>query len=218
MAVDRKLLSHLEALQRCTLCPRMTGPVVVGQAVRSQVLLIGQAPGAREGAAGRPFAWTAGKQLFKWFATLGVDEETFRSRVYMAAVCRCFPGKKPGGGDREPGRDEIAACAGWLDRELELLRPRLVLPVGRLAIVELLGDAPLGDVIGRQHRAERAGVTVDVLPLPHPSGASTWFKREPGITLLSRALNLVAGHPAWRATFPSARPHPRGAESSRRSR
>src|SRR5438552_275382 len=117
----------------------MVGPVVVGQPVVSPILLIGQAPGARGGALGRPLAWTAGKQLFKWFAALGLGEPEFRTRVYMAAVCRCFPGKRPRGGDREPSPAEIAACGSWLDREIQLLRPRLVLPVGRLAIAELLG-------------------------------------------------------------------------------
>jgi uracil-DNA glycosylase len=198
-AVTSKVLAHLTELRACTRCPRMIGPVVVGQPVVSPVLLIGQAPGAREGAAGKPFAWTAGKQMFKWFATLGVDEETFRARVYMAAVCRCFPGKKPGGGDREPSGEEIAACGQWLDREIALVRPRLVIPVGRMAIEQVLGVRPLVETIGQQHRATRAQVGFDVIPLPHPSGASTWFKREPGITLLREALEILGRHRAWQS-------------------
>ena len=78
----------------------MVWPPVVGPPVLSKLLLIWQAPGDKEPALGRPFAWTAGKQLFKWFATLGVDETEFRSRVYVAATCRCLPGKQPRGGDR----------------------------------------------------------------------------------------------------------------------
>jgi uracil-DNA glycosylase len=177
----------------------MIGPVVVGQPVRSQILLIGQAPGPREGELGRPFAWTAGKQLFKWFATLGLDEPRFRNHVYMAAVCRCFPGKRSSGGDREPSPAEIASCAGWLDRELELIRPALVIPVGRIAIEQILGPSPLALVIGKKHRARRAGLEFDAIPLPHPSGASTWFKMEPGRTLTQKALRLIARHDAWRA-------------------
>ena len=88
----------------------MIGPVVTGQALLSKVMLIGQAPGDREGAAGKPFAWTAGKTLFQWFEGIGLDEHSFRSRVYMAAVCRCFPGKKPRGGDRVPDAGEIERC------------------------------------------------------------------------------------------------------------
>jgi uracil-DNA glycosylase len=183
----------------------MVGPVVVGNPVRSPVLLVGQAPGPHEGELGRPFAWTAGKQLFKWFAPLGLDEAEFRNRVYMAAVCRCFPGKRASGGDREPSPVEIANCAGWLDREIELNRPELVLPVGRIAIEQVLGASPLADVIGKKHRARRAGHEFDTIPLPHPSGASTWFKMEPGRTLTEKALRLIARHPAWRAITSTSR-------------
>src|SRR5271167_3605498 len=94
---------HVSALRRCQRCPQMQKPVVSGGAVLSRVILVGQAPGDKEPVLGRPFAWTAGKKLFRWFQDhTGVDEKTFRSRIYMAAVCRCFPGKKPGGGDRVP--------------------------------------------------------------------------------------------------------------------
>jgi uracil-DNA glycosylase len=162
----------------------------------SQVLLVGQAPGDKEPVLGRPFAWTAGKQLFKWFATLGVDEETFRSRIYMAAVCRCFPGKNPKGGDRVPSDDEIANCRPWLDREIEILQPRLIIPVGKLAIEQILGRSRLEEVIGKTHRALGA----DVIPLPHPSGASTWYKLPPGDRLTKKALRLIGAHPAWLAS------------------
>src|SRR5438046_684668 len=110
----------------------MIRPVVTGNAVLSPVMLIGQAPGIKEGPAGKPFAWTAGKTLFQWFAQLDLDEATFREQVYMAAVCRCFPGKAPGGGDRVPSADEVERCSRHLTSELRLLRPRLVIPVGKL--------------------------------------------------------------------------------------
>src|SRR5215831_1892201 len=197
-APSSALRAHQLALRACARCPDMVGPVVVGPPVRSRILLIGQAPGPREGQLGRPFAWTAGKQLFKWFQSIGVDEPTFRRRVYMAAVCRCFPGRRTTGGDRAPGRVEIANCASWLDREIMLLRPVLVIPVGRLAIEQVVGPKPLTAVIGKKQRGRRAGLAFDVVPLPHPSGASTWFKQEPGRTLTARALALLARHPAWK--------------------
>ncbi|QSA99141.1 uracil-DNA glycosylase family protein [Methylococcus sp. EFPC2] len=175
----------------------MIGPVVLGQPAVSPVLLIGQAPGDKEGALGRPFAWTAGKTLFKWFARIGLDEATFRRTVYMAAVCRCFPGKHPKGGDRVPNPVEIQRCAPWLEREMELLRPRLLIPVGKLAIGRLLEVDKLIDVIGRQHRVDLAGRPVDVIPLPHPSGASPWHRVPPGVDLLAEALRLIESHPAW---------------------
>jgi len=98
----------------------MMKPVVSGGPVVSKVMLVGQAPGVKEPLAGRPFAWTAGKTLFKWFAQAGgIDEAEFRRTVYMAAVCRCFPGKKEGGGDRVPAPDEIANCSGWMKDEFK---------------------------------------------------------------------------------------------------
>ena len=178
----------------------MIGPVVVPPPVDTRVLVVGQAPGPREGALGRPFAWTAGKTLFKWFGTIGPDEDALRARIYFAAVCRCFPGKSSSGGDRVPAPDEIARCRPFLAREVALLEPELVIPVGRLAIQEVLGvKGPLEDVIGTTHRHDLCGHETDVIPLPHPSGASTWFRREPGVTLLGRALATIGRHEAWRA-------------------
>ena len=182
----------------------MIPPVVVGEAVLSPVISIGQAPGEKEGPAGRPFAWTAGKTLFKWFGSIGVDEAAYRSHVYMAVVCRCFPGKNPKGGDRVPGREEIDNCRYWLEREFHLLQPRLVIPIGKLAIGEIMHVKRLTEVIGRSFQRELFGVQTTVIPLPHPSGASTWHRTEPGKTLLDEALALIAGHPAWRELFPSA--------------
>ena len=178
----------------------MIGPVVSGGAVMSPVMLIGQAPGDKEGPAGRPFAWTAGKTLFGWFAGLGLDEAAFRSRIYMAAVCRCFPGKAAKGGDRVPAPDEIERCGRHLAAEIAILKPRLVIPVGKLAIAQLLPELDqLAGVVGRIQRARFHGVDLDVAPLPHPSGASTWHRMEPGKTLLTQGLAAIATHEAFRS-------------------
>ena len=171
----------------------MHKPVVVGRAVASRVLLVGQAPGDKEPKLGRPFAWTAGKTLFKWFhVSLGWTEDEVRDRIYFAAVCRCFPGKRPEGGDRVPAPDEIENCSAWLEREFALLKPQLVLPVGKLAISQFLGERPLIETIGLKFPITYRGHAVDCIPLPHPSGASPWHRMEPGKTLLNRALALVA--------------------------
>ena len=178
----------------------MIGPVVSGLPVMSPVMLIGQAPGTREGPAGKPFAWTAGKTMFGWFAEIGLSEEQFRNRVYMAAVCRCFPGKAAGGGDRVPDAGEIERCSKHLHAELALIKPKLVIPVGKLAIAQLYPDVDkLAGVIGEKRRGEMAGVSFDVIALPHPSGASTWHRTEPGKTLLAQALAKIAAHPAWKS-------------------
>lgn len=172
----------------------------------SPVMLIGQAPGAKEGPLGKPFAWTAGKTLFQWFQQIGLVEDEFRARVYMAAVCRCFPGKAKTG-DRVPSEDEIARCSKHLATEARILKPRLVIPVGKLAIGQLFPDVQqLVEIIGTEQRATLGGVEMDAIPLPHPSGASTWHRTEPGKTLLVRALAKIAQHEAWQQIVAEAGP------------
>lgn len=194
----------LKALHRqldgCKLCPKVIGPVVHGPPVDSPVMLIGQAPGPREGNFNRPFAWTAGRTLFRWFEeTLGADEETVRRSIYISAVGRCFPGKLKSGGDRKPDATEIENCGRWLKAEVEILKPKLLLPVGTLAIEQVLGEAqPLTEVVGKVLRARYFGVEAEVICIPHPSGLSSWHKTEPGKTLLKKALGLVKKHPAMR--------------------
>jgi uracil-DNA glycosylase len=188
----------------------MIGPVVAGTPVISPVMLIGQAPGDREGAIGKPFAWTAGKTLFGWFTPLGLTEEQFRMRVYIAAVCRCFPGKAKAGGDRVPAPDEIERCSRHLAAEVRILRPRLVIAVGKLAIAQLYPELDkLTEVVGSVRRASLAGHELDLIALPHPSGASTWHRTEPGKTLLANALVLLGRHEAWRSLVTTASPSSR---------
>ena len=87
-----------------------------------------------------------------------------------------------------PNREEIAHCRHWLQQELQLLQPELLLPVGKLAIQQFLPVAKLDAVIGRQYRLDLDTGSLDVIPLPHPSGASTWHRTEPGRSLLQQAL------------------------------
>jgi uracil-DNA glycosylase len=193
---------HLDALRACRQCPEMQPPSVAGRAVYSKVMLVGQAPGVKEPIMQKPFAWTAGKTLFKWFQdACSIDEEAFRSRVYMAAVCRCFPGKKLAGkgGDRVPHATEIDMCSRWLQAEFALLKPALVIPVGKLAIAQFITYRSMEAHIGQQFHGMYHGHICDVIPLPHPSGASPWPRMEPGKTLLHNALSLIAGHAAMRA-------------------
>jgi uracil-DNA glycosylase len=216
-------LEQVHADIRALRLPGLLGAPVHGPPVPSRILLVGQAPGPHEARLGRPFAWTAGKTLFAWMErAVGATEEEFRERVYIAAVVRAFPGKTSGGGDRLPSPEEIAASRGFLEREVAILRPRLVVAVGRLAIEQVLGTAPrLDAVVGRRLRVRYHGAEVDVIPLPHPSGASTWFKVEPGKTLLGRALRELARHPEMARAFRKrrGRPQPRARSAvSRRSR
>src|ERR1700751_5343524 len=160
---------HVAQLMRCRRCQRMKSTPVSGGAIVSDVMIIGQAPGPREPVLQRPFAHTAGKTLFRWFDEFcRMNEAAVRSRIYFAAVCRCFPGKNSSGTDRVPAPDEIRNCSSWMDNEIRILRPRLIIPVGRLAITQFIGRAKfvgetvsfpyrLDEVIGRKFRVAHAG-------------------------------------------------------------
>jgi uracil-DNA glycosylase len=198
-ALDR----HLDDVRTCRRCPNVEPPPVAARpAAWPRIVLVGQAPGPREVVEQRPFAWTAGTRLFSWFERLGVTEDEFRRRVFMCAVIRCFPGRAPQGGDRVPAGEEIAACASHLDDELRLIRPGLVLAVGQLAIARFLPEpAPLAERVGRFVPVRWADVAFDVLPLPHPSGRSTWLTKRDNQELLDRAIADLGARREWRETF-----------------
>jgi uracil-DNA glycosylase len=205
-AQQRALDRHVARLRKCRRCPRMKSTPVSGGAIVSDVMIIGQAPGPREPTLQRPFAYTAGQTLFRWFEQYcGIKEVAVRSKIYFAAVCRCFPGKAPGGTDRVPGPDEIRNCSSWMNEEIGILRPRLIIPVGRLAIVQFVDCEKLEQVIGREFRARRAGHSCDLIPLPHPSGASPWHKIPPGKQLLEKAMRKIARHTAMKRLRQRAR-------------
>jgi uracil-DNA glycosylase len=188
-----RLEAHCQALAACRRCT-LGGDVVpiVSRAVTPTVMLVGQAPGKVEAAGGRPFAGRAGKTLFRWLERAGVDEETARSRIYIAAVTRCYPGPSPSGrGDRVPSPAEQEACSVWLDAELELIRPALLIPVGRLSITRFLPNLPLDQLVGRAHEVVLRGRRSTAIPLPHPSGASSWIHEGNHPQLLERAISLI---------------------------
>ena len=185
--------SHRTALagcQRCKLGPGIRP--VISRAIEPKVMLIGQAPGKVESEGGRPFSGRAGKTLFRWLARAGIDEATAREKIYISAITRCYPGAHPSGrGDRVPNRKEQAGCADWLDGELRIIRPELVIPVGRLAIERFLPSLPLSDLIGMKRVVEHVGGKSLVIPLPHPSGASSWIHEEGHAELVERAIRLI---------------------------
>lgn len=195
MAVKSALQAHCRALADCRMCGHANDVVpIVSHAVTPNAMLIGQAPGKVEAAGGQPFAGRAGRTLFRWLERAGVDEETARRRVYIAAITRCYPGPSPSGrGDRVPSPTEQEACAVWLDAELRIIRPKLLIPVGRLAITRFLPNAPLDQLIGRAHDVTHVGGRSVAIPLPHPSGASSWIHQGDHPGLLERALDLIGG-------------------------
>lgn len=198
--IQQLLDRHVARLLECRRCPRMLPPPVSGGPVLSKVMLIGQAPGVKEPVLGRPFAWTAGRTLFGWFQQFcGMSEEQVRAQIYFAAVCRCFPGKTPAGGDRVPAPDEIRNCSTWMNDEIDLLQPLLIIPVGKLAIGQFLPLEKLDQIIGRTFPIRDKHRAFDLIPLPHPSGASPWHRIPPGLGLLGKAMRRIARHPAMRA-------------------
>ncbi len=153
-------------------------------------MLVGQAPGRAEAENARPFTGRAGRTLFRWLDRAGIDEHTFRAHVYIAAITRCYPGPHPAGrGDRVPSPAERATCSGWLDAELALIRPALVIPVGRLAVDRFLGGASLDALVGGAHQVTHGGGRSTAIPLPHPSGASSWLNAAEHQALLASALD-----------------------------
>jgi len=156
-------------------------------------MLIGQAPGQVEAGGGKPFAGRAGRTLFRWLEIAGLDEATAREWLYISAITRCYPGPHPSGrGDRVPTPVERERCSDWLADELRIIRPPLIVPVGRLAIDRFLGARPLAELIGRAHEVTHEGGRSTAIPLPHPSGASSWIHAPGNRALLDRALALLA--------------------------
>jgi uracil-DNA glycosylase len=155
-------------------------------------MLVGQAPGKVEAEGGVPFSGRAGRTLFRWLARAGLDEAKAREMIYISAVTRCYPGPHPSGrGDRVPNRNEQASCSDWLEAELQIVRPEVLIPVGRLAIERFLPNIPLSDLIGTKRTVAHAGGKSVVIPLPHPSGASSWIHQSENKILLEKAIALI---------------------------
>jgi uracil-DNA glycosylase len=183
----------LASLQRdnrvCRACaeagyPIESLPVFEGHQ-RQRAYLFGQAPGVVEGEERRPWRGRAGQTLRRW---LRLEEDAFYATFYCASVTRCYPGRAAsGGGDRTPTAREQELCEFWRERELRLLRPRLIVPVGGLAIRRLLGLKSLDASIGERFPYEDA----IAVPLPHPSGVSRWLNVPANQARLEHAIELV---------------------------
>ncbi len=190
IAVMKLAELHAE-MRRCHKCydagyPITPRPIFSGVAT-ARIMVVGQAPGLNETRTGRPFDGPAGRRLFAWLAQAGFDEDEFRATQYITAVTKCYPGKKGSRGDRVPTAMERRLCAPFLARELELVDPKVIIPVGRIAISRFLGKIRLDDAVGNVF--ERDGRLI--LPLPHPSGANLWLNRLASKTLLDAALRQL---------------------------
>jgi uracil-DNA glycosylase len=149
-------------------------------------MIVGQAPGSTECETGRPFNGPSGQRLFEWLARAGWGEESFRTTQYMTAITKCYPGKSPNGkGDRAPTRAEQKLCAPFLERELALVRPEVIVPVGGMAVRRFIGSVRLADVVGTVAEDSEGRL---IVPLPHPSGVSLWLNRPENQARVSQAL------------------------------
>lgn len=155
-------------------------------------MTIGQAPGITEKDAGRPFNAGSGTRLFKWLADAGIEETWFRKTQYMTSVTKCYPGRSnSGSGDRVPSRDEQSLCLPYLEQEIRLINPKLIIPIGRLAInLYFSKSLSLTRIIGTQKRVDGRLI----VPLPHPSGASRWHQIESNRLLVDEAIKLIKVH------------------------
>ena len=187
------LLAHQAACRACHIClddgiiPE-ANPTFEGH-WGAPFILVGQAPGPTEKVSRRPFSGRAGKELDRWMLRAGfASADEFRRLTYIAALMRCFPGRNATGtGDLRPPPAAIANCAHWLDAELRILKPKVVIPVGQMAISRFLGPGSLEDRVGK-----RFGKRPVVVPLPHPSGTSRWLNDPANRDRLVSALALIA--------------------------
>jgi uracil-DNA glycosylase len=195
----RSLASLQRDNRRCRACAEAgyrieSLPVLEGHEGQ-RAYILGQAPGVVEGQERRPWRGRAGQTLRRW---LSMEEDDFYATFYCASVTRCYPGRAPsGGGDRTPTAREQELCAFWREWELRLLRPRLIVAVGGLAIRRLLGFASLEACIGERFELGEA----IVVPLPHPSGVSRWMNLAENRDRVERAIELI--HAELRALEPS---------------
>ena len=160
--------------------------LVVSGPADARLMVIGQAPPSEVSSHGRPFSGPAGQRLFKWLAEAGWEEEDFRARCYITAITKCYPGKAAKG-DRRPTAAEQKLCRPFLDRELALVRPEVIVLVGGLAIQTFLGQNRLEDIVGKV--IVRADVRY--VPLPHPSGASLWLNAPHNQARVHKALRAL---------------------------
>ncbi len=175
---QRRLAVHQRNVSQCQLCVeagyiKTALPVFHGHA-SARVMVVGQAPAAPVPERPLPYSGATGRTLKDWLERAGFDPAKFYSSFYLTALTKCFPGTNLGGdGDRAPSRHEISLCVPHLKREIELVHPALILPLGRLSITFFVGKATLSDLVGNVYRRGDAYV----LPLPHPSGVSRWLNQ-----------------------------------------
>lgn len=189
-------------MKACRLCLEagyeIYPPAVVSGPKAARMMTVGQAPGITEMEVGRPFNAGSGTRLFSWLAEAGIEEDWFRETQYMTSVTKCYPGKQTSGsGDRVPTKSERDLCRPYLEAEISLVDPEVIIPIGRLAINLFFSSRlNLTEIIGRETQEEGRWI----IPLPHSSGASRWHQKDSNRALIARAVELIGAH--HRRLFP----------------
>ena len=210
-----RVADEVRACTRCALSQRRTHAVPGEGNLRSDVLLVGEGPGAREDATGRPFVGPAGQLLDELLGSIGWG----RADVFITNIVKCRP---PGNRDPEP--DEAAACAGYLERQERALDPAVVVTLGRHSLRRYLPGARIGEAHGRLRRSFSGQ---HVFPMYHPAAAlhqaslrDTLFRDMrglPGALLEARAAieaERAAAIQAGEAAEPAVIPDPGLGETS----
>jgi uracil-DNA glycosylase family 4 len=193
------IASLQERIRACRLCQEhgyipVAHPIVSGRA-SDRILVIGQAPGHRSIKNNLPFSGPGGRILQKWLEQAGFPPRYLHEHTYLSSLTRCDPGPNPrGNGDRRPSPTEVALCRPYLETEIRLLRPKVVLLVGTMAIEAFFGKVRLEEIIGTFE--ERDGMLL--LPLPHPSGVSRWLNDPAHQQLHEKALTILT---SWRVAY-----------------
>jgi len=159
---SEKIAASLQNCKACRLCETRKNVVPGEGAPAPLVMVIGEAPGADEDACGNSFAGKAGQLLDKMLAAINLSRE---SNCFITNIVKCRPPE-----NRDPQPDEIAACANFLEYQIQSLKPRFILCVGTLSAQALLRSAePIGKLRGRFMDFETAGMKIPLIATYHPS-------------------------------------------------
>lgn len=203
LAALQAIEAEVRSCTACALHKDRTRAVPGEGPVNAEILFIGEAPGRNEDQQGRPFVGQAGKLLEELLAEIGLT----RDDVWIGNVVKCRPP-----GNRDPQPEEIAACAGYLERQIELLQPKLIATLGRFSMEKFFPGARITRVHGQ---AKREGRRV-LIPLFHPAYVLRNMAAMPDAIrdirkiprLLERLEQVLAEEAAGTATPPEPEPPP----------
>lgn len=197
---DTLLAAYQQRMATCTRCVAAgylaeANPVFHGYASQ-RVMIVGQAPGSRAHLTGIPWSGRSGEILRDWLEGAGFPADQWRQTWYLTSLTKCFPGKAvQGKGDRAPSRAEIALCNDHLEMELALVRPEIIVTLGKMAASRIIPGAnrmSLADLVGTLAEVDVPHGHLTVVPLPHPSGVSRWLNDPANRARVDDGLSLLA--------------------------